>query len=126
MDGGYTETRRLNGTWIVALYGEHDLSNVAGLYLDLDAAVAAAAAVIVDLTAATFIDSTTLHALLRSLDAAHALCVRFAVVVPDAGTARRQFDLVALSEKVATYTTCAAAVAAITSSDVEDATQASG
>lgn len=121
MDGGYTETRRLDGTWIVALYGEHDLSNVARLYLELDAAVAAAAAVIVDLTDATFIDSTTLHALLRSLDAAHALCVRFAVVVPEAGTARRLFDLLALSEKVATYPSRAAAVAAITSIDVEDA-----
>ena len=121
MDGGYTEARRVDGTWIVALYGEHDLSNVASLYLELDAAVAAAAAVIVDLTDATFIDSTTLQALLRSLDAAHALCVRFAVVVPDTGTARRLFDLVALSEKIATYTSCAAAVAAVAGIDVEDA-----
>jgi anti-anti-sigma factor len=121
MDGGYTETRRLDGAWIVALYGEHDLSNVASLYLELDAAVAAASAVIVDLTGATFIDSTTLKALLRSLEAADALCVRFAVVVPEAGPARRLFDLVALSEMVSTYTTCAAAIAAFTSRGVEEA-----
>jgi hypothetical protein len=37
MDGGYTETRRLDGAWIVAVYGELDLWNVAGLYLELDA-----------------------------------------------------------------------------------------
>ena len=121
MHGGYSEMRRLDGTWIVALYGEHDLSNVAGLYLELDAAVAAASAVIVDLTDATFIDSTTLQALLRSLEAAHALCVRFAAVVPETGPARRLFDLVALSENVWIYTTCAAAVAAVTSSAFEEA-----
>lgn len=114
MDGGYTETRCLDGVWIVALYGEHDLSNVDGLYLEFDAAVTATSAVIVDLTNAVFIDSTTLKALLRSHQTAHARDVRFAVVVPAEGAVRRLFDLVALSEKMSTYTTCAEAVAAIT------------
>lgn len=121
MDDGYTQTQRVDGVWIVSLYGEHDLSNVAHLYLELDAAIAAASAVIVDLTHAAFIDSTTLHALLRSLDAAHALCVRFAVVVPQAGSIPRLFDLLALSEKMETYTTRATAVAALASRDVDDA-----
>jgi|tagenome__1003787_1003787.scaffolds.fasta_scaffold20794108_3 anti-anti-sigma factor len=121
MDGGYTETRRLDGIWIVAVYGELDLWNVAGLYLELDAAITAASAVIVDLTDAAFIDSTTLKALLRSCEAADAVCVRFAVVVPEAGSIRRLVDLVALSEEMSIYTTCAAAVAAAASRDVEDA-----
>src|SRR4051812_33869167 len=78
MDGGHTESWRLDGVRIVALHGEHDLSNVASLQVELDAAIAASSGIIIDLTDAEFVDSTTLQALLQSHRAAHDRDLRFA------------------------------------------------
>jgi anti-anti-sigma factor len=120
MDGGHTETWRLDGVRIVALHGEHDLSNVASLRGELDAAIAASSAIVIDLTDAEFVDSTILQALLESHQAAHDHDLRFAVVTPAAGFTRRVFDLVGLGAVVAMYPTRAAAVAAVTHSHIED------
>lgn len=120
MDGGHTESWRLDGVRIVALHGEHDLSNVASLRIELDAAIAAFSAIVVDLTDAEFVDSTTLQALLQSHRAAQDRDLRLAVVVPADSSTRRLFDLVGLAAVVATYPTRAAAVAAVTRSHLED------
>ena len=47
--------------WIVELHGEHDASNVDDLRAKLDAVFATGTSVIVDLSAATFIDSAIMH-----------------------------------------------------------------
>ena len=99
----------------------HDLSNVASLQVELDVALAASSAIVIDLTDAEFVDSTTLQALLQSHRAAHDRDIRFAAVVPAESFTRRLFDLVGLAAVVATYPTRAAAVAAVTHSQIEDA-----
>src|SRR3954469_5095861 len=121
MDGGYTESWRLDGVRIVALHGEHDLSNVGSLQVELDAAIGLSSAIVVDLTDAEFVDSTTLQALLQSHRAAHDRDVRFAAVVPAESFTRRLFDLVGLAAAVAIYPTRAAAVAAVTHGQIADA-----
>jgi anti-anti-sigma factor len=121
MDGGHTESWRLDGVRIMALHGEHDLSNVASLRVELGAAIAASSAVVIDLTDAEFIDSTTLQALLRSHHDALERGLRFAAVVPAESFTRRLFDLVGLAAVVTTYATRAAAVAAVAPGDVADA-----
>lgn len=110
----------MDGVRIVALHGEHDLSKVASLRIELDAAIAASSAIVVDLTDAEFVDSTTLQALLQSHRAAQDRDLRLAVVVPADSFTRRLFDLVGLAAVVATYPTRAAAVAAVTRSHLED------
>ena len=61
------------GVTLVEITGEHDLSTSADLTSSLDRLIAAAQPIVVDLSAATFIDSSTLGAILdarrRALDA---------------------------------------------------------
>jgi anti-sigma B factor antagonist len=61
-------TRRLtNGTWVVAASGEVDLYTVPELERALASSLTAGATqLVVDLTEASFVDSTVLHVLLRA------------------------------------------------------------
>jgi anti-anti-sigma regulatory factor len=80
-------------SWVVALVGEHDASNRAWLAEKL-AETAEATAVIVDMSAATFIDSSTVKELViakERLDDASAR--QIAVVAPKDGFARGVLDL---------------------------------
>jgi anti-sigma B factor antagonist len=110
---GTIELRRLDGVWVLALHGEHDLSTVPSLRRELDDALDGAAAIVVDLSHAEFIDSTVLGALARTYDSTSDRDLRFAVVAPVASFARRLLDLVSLSDLMGTHETLADAVASI-------------
>jgi anti-sigma B factor antagonist len=64
---GISSRRLTNGTWLVAVSGEVDLYTAPELDRALASSVTAGARrLVVDLSAATFVDSTALHVLLRA------------------------------------------------------------
>lgn len=82
--------------WIVELHGEHDLSTSPLLIEALRRADGPDALVIVDLTAARFIDSSVLAAIVHAGEHAAGAGGRLAVVAPATGHPRRLLDLVGL------------------------------
>jgi anti-sigma B factor antagonist len=90
--------------WVVDVRGEHDVSTVGGLHETLEAIFAEGTSVVIDLSAATFIDSTILGELVRAQrrvdrDPGEKL----AVVAPVGGFVARLFDLVALDAVVSVF-----------------------
>lgn len=65
-------TGRINVSWcdtditVIALVGEHDLSTSDAIWRELELAVRARQAVIVDLSDAEFIDSSVIHQLMKA------------------------------------------------------------
>jgi anti-sigma B factor antagonist len=84
---------------IVELHGEHDLSTADAVADALRRVDGAPAQVVVDLTAATFIDSSVLGALARAGEHARTVGGAIAVVAPAAGHPRRVLDLVGLERR---------------------------
>lgn len=84
-----------NGVWIIALSGEHDLSNAGDLDERLRAMRMNGTRVVFDLSGASFIDSTAatriIHLAQGEGEAAHDL----AVVAPPGSQPRRVLDLIA-------------------------------
>lgn len=78
------------GLWLLALAGEHDLSTAPVLEQALAEIERAGTDVIVDFSEATFIDSSTFHAVLRQ---AEKPSERVVVVAPPRTAPRRLFDL---------------------------------
>jgi anti-anti-sigma factor len=87
--------------WIVELHGEHDLSTVDDLHGRLDAIFATGTSVVIDLSTASFIDSSILNELVRAQRRVdHNRGEQLAVVAPPGGFAARVFDQVALDALV--------------------------
>jgi anti-sigma B factor antagonist len=84
---------------VVELHGEHDLSTADAVADALRRVDGAPAQIVVDLTAATFIDSSVLGALARAGKHARAAGATIAVVAPAAGHPRRVLDLVGLDRR---------------------------
>lgn len=108
---GQIVVERLPEVVVVALLGEHDISTVPALRTELDAALAANANV-VDLSEATFIDSSVVGVL---FDAATPP-VRIVAIAAAPGTLpRRLIDMLALTATVPVFDSREAAVAYATS-----------
>jgi anti-anti-sigma factor len=104
---GQIVVERLPEVVVVALLGEHDISTVPALRTELDAALAANANV-VDLSEATFIDSSVVGVL---FDAATPP-VRIVAIAAAPGTLpRRLIDMLALTATVPVFDSREAAVA---------------
>jgi anti-sigma B factor antagonist len=96
-----------------AVHGDVDLAAVSGLEEELEAAVRdSAGAFVVDLTDASFIDSTGLQLLLRVRGRLGREDRALALVCPH-GPVRRVFELAGLSDVFALYPTRDAAAAAL-------------
>jgi anti-anti-sigma factor len=78
---------------VVVLAGEHDLATSPSLVATLEDTARPGSRVVVDLTAATFIDSTALRALLTGAQDAD----RFAIVAPTGAAPRRLLDMTNIS-----------------------------
>jgi anti-anti-sigma factor len=81
-------------TWIVELHGEHDMTNSDRLRAELAMIFAQGTTVVIDLSAATFIDSSTVHELVaaqRRVD--EVPNESLAIVAPKDGFAARVLDL---------------------------------
>jgi anti-anti-sigma factor len=108
---GQIVVERLPEVVVVALLGEHDISTVPALRTELDAALAANANV-VDLSEATFIDSSVVGVL---FDAATPP-VRIVAIAAAPGTLpRRLIDMLALTATVPVFDSREASVAHATS-----------
>jgi anti-sigma B factor antagonist len=81
--------------WVVALGGEHDLASVGKLHTTLAAIFAQGTAVVIDLSATTFIDSSILGELVAAQRRADANpSEHLAIVAPQGGVAARLIALV--------------------------------
>jgi anti-sigma B factor antagonist len=93
---------------VVALLGEHDVSNGPMLRTELDAALAANAHVIVDLSEATFIDSSIVGALFHAATPPSRI---LALTAAPGSLPRRLIDMVALAATVPVFDSRDAAIA---------------
>jgi anti-anti-sigma factor len=92
--GIVTVDRVGRSSWIAALQGEHDMTNSDQLRAELGTIFAHGTAVIVDLSAATFIDSSTVRELIAAQERADDVPTEeLAIVAPRDGFARRVLDL---------------------------------
>ncbi|HEX5556117.1 MAG TPA: STAS domain-containing protein [Gaiellales bacterium] len=97
---------------VVALVGEHDLSTVDRLSDEIDRQFREVSHVVVDLTRATFVDSTVVCALALGGEAArHRSACRFAVVASRDSVVRKVFDMVDLRSLMPIYETLEEALA---------------
>jgi stage II sporulation protein AA (anti-sigma F factor antagonist) len=115
MDAEEVVIERDRGAWVLTLRGEHDLSTATALRNALGDVFDAGSAVVVDLSDVTFMDSSTLNAILygserAQSDDAH----RFAAVLPPGpSAARRVLELTGVDRVLAIHPDRASAVAAI-------------
>ena len=99
--------------WVLALYGEHDVSTVGNLSARIDAALAQGHSVVVDLTGITFIDSTMVGAVFAGRRSAETHGRSLVVVAPGNEMSRRLIDLVHMSSVVPVHETVTEALAAL-------------
>jgi anti-sigma B factor antagonist len=112
LEQGRIAVHDLGHVRVVALVGEHDLSTVDGLSDEIDRQFRESSHIVVDLTRATFVDSTVVCAL--ALGGEHARirsACRFAVVAPGNSFVRKVFDMVDLRSIMPTYDTLEEALA---------------
>jgi anti-sigma B factor antagonist len=97
--------------WVVDVVGEHDLSTVDDLHGWLDAIFATGTSVVVDLSAASFIDASIVNELVRAQrHADRGEGEQLAVVVPAGGFVARVFEMVGLDAVMSVFETRAEAL----------------
>jgi anti-sigma B factor antagonist len=87
------------GVWLLSLHGEHDIATQPSLREQLGHVRAAGGPIVVDLSAAGFIDSTVVGALLECVEAGATVLA----VAPPGSAARRLADLVRLTDALPVY-----------------------
>jgi len=99
--GRHIVTKNLGGAlWLVRVGGEHDLSTVPELRRTVDEIFETGTCLVVDLSSATFIDSSILGELIRAkLQADKSPDETIAVVAPPGSSAGRILDLVGADDK---------------------------
>ena len=103
-----------DGLEVVVLTGEHDLGTVPRVREALVSAAADGKSVIVDLSSATFVDSSILGALLEARRAAHDSDRGFAVACSgEAEPVRRVLEVTGLAEELPVHPNREAAVTAL-------------
>ena len=101
--------------WLVALLGEHDLSTADEVAAAISGVFDAGSNLVLDLTGATFIDSTVAGAVLRAQERVDSHEEdELVVVAPTDSQARRTLELVGIGEVVHLCETRAAAMAVLT------------
>jgi anti-anti-sigma factor len=112
MGSGLIRTTRIGtGVWVVSLVGEHDLSTAHLVERDLDAMSRSGTGIVLDLSEASFIDSTIVRLIVTRASE------RFAVVVPASGPVPRLFGLVGIDVAVTTYRSRLVACRAVAPND---------
>lgn len=110
---GQIVVEQLPGVSVVALCGEHDLSTVPALQAELEPVLATSPNVVVDLSEATFIDSSIVGALFRTATPAGRV---IAIAAAPGTLPRRLIDMVALAATVPAFDSRDAAIAYATRS----------
>lgn len=102
---------------VVSLAGEHDLASAQDAAHAFEELVAGRNNVVVDLSALTFIDTTTVHALVVGRRLANAAGVSFLVHLPEGHAARRMLDLMRVLDVLPTSATLSEAISRAHASD---------
>jgi anti-sigma B factor antagonist len=90
-----------NGSVLVSLSGEVDLSNAESVQTGIERATAGADRIVIDLTAIEFFDSSGLRLLKQLSTDAVGANVPFIVVAPPNSIARSVLDITSMSEELA-------------------------
>jgi anti-anti-sigma factor len=90
-----------NGSVVVSLSGEVDVSNAESVQTGIERATAGADRIVIDLTAIEFFDSSALRLLKQLSTDAVAANVPFIVVAPPNSIARSVLDITSMSEELA-------------------------
>jgi anti-sigma B factor antagonist len=100
--------------WVIAVEGEHDLSNISHLQAALNGVFATGTSIVLDLSDATFIDSSVIRTLLAAHQRAQATTgEQLAIVAPEHSFTGRVIDLTGLQPLLPIYATKPAALRAI-------------
>jgi anti-sigma B factor antagonist len=101
------------GVAIVVLEGEHELFSAPKLQRQLEGLIGEGLALVVDLTQATFLDSSVVAVLLRARDRAAEACTSFAIVLDESTgePVRRMFEITGLASILPVVRTRAEALA---------------
>jgi anti-anti-sigma factor len=112
LEQGRIAVHDLGHVRVLALVGEHDLSTVDAICDEVERQFRAVSHVVVDVTRATFVDSTVVCALALGGEHARARSAcRFAVVASPNSFARKVIDMVDLRSIMPTYDTLEDALA---------------
>jgi anti-anti-sigma factor len=101
-----------DGVSVVSLIGEHDLATRNEIQAALESALDSGDNLVVDLSSADFIDSSTLHVLVTAARRASESGRGFSVVMADNDTVRQVFELTGLLTQFARASSVEAAAAA--------------
>jgi anti-sigma B factor antagonist len=100
--------------WVIALEGEHDISTVPHLQAALNRVFETGTSIVLDLSDATFIDSSVIRTLLAAHQRAQATTgEQLAIVAPEHSFAGRVIELTGLKRLLPLYPTKPAALDAI-------------
>jgi anti-anti-sigma factor len=100
--------------WLVAVQGEYDLSNVSQLEDAISGVFAAGSRMVIDLSDASFIDSTILSGLLQARERANQQSAdELVVVAPPETMPRRVIDMLGLAARIPIFDSRQAALEAI-------------
>ena len=113
-DSNVSVTHLGGDRWVIAVEGEHDLSNISHLEVALNGVFATGTSIVLDLSDATFIDSSVIHTLLAAHQRAQATPgEQLAIVAPEHSFAGRVIELTGLQPLLPIYPTKPAALRAI-------------
>ncbi len=93
LHAGISVSRPDDRVAVVALEGEHDLASAQEATRTFERLVADGVGIVADLSRSTFVDTTTVHALVVGRRLADAAGVRFVVHLPEGHQARRMLGL---------------------------------
>ena len=120
---GTTKLASQDGTWVLTLEGEHDLTTVPRLEHQMEQVCASGTSVVIDLTRVTFIDCQVVRWLLRWSERARRIGhLDLAVAIgADGSCAKRLIDLLNATETIPCQTTMTEALVSLRHSDARPA-----
>ncbi len=118
---GTTTLTNQDGTWVLTLEGEHDLTTVPRLEHQMEQVCASGTNVVIDLTRATFIDCQVVGWLLRWSERARRIDhLHLAVAIgADGSCAKRLIDLLNATGPIPCQTTTTEALVSLRHSDAQ-------
>jgi len=109
---GRVDVERSRGVWVLTLRGDHDVATQPSLREQLALVTDAGGPIVVDLSRATFIDSTVIAALALAANVDKQTSSPLSLVAPTNYVGTRMVDLVGVGSTIPVYRTRTAAVGA--------------
>lgn len=110
--GGRIDVERSRGVWILTLHGDHDISTQASLREQLGLVADAGGPIVVDLSHASFVDSTVIGAIAVASAGVDREGTPLTLVAPASCVGTRLVELVGIGGRIPAFRTRTEAVAA--------------